>query len=256
MSARDHALAYARLGWRVFVVRPGEKAPMYRGWQRDATTDPTLIARWWRLADPPNLGIVAGEAFTAWDIEGKHLASLGSWLRAAGARLPVTPIARTPRGGIHVYTLPVADLGNTNLYLDGRHIGETRGVGGLVVAPPSRTEHGDYRWHRDPAVTPLAPAPDWLLRLLTRPEAPPRRHRVTRPTDDPVRALDALAGAVLDAGEGRRNAMLYWSMRRALEEGIPARIAASALARAGTAAGLGEREVRATIRSAYQGGHA
>jgi Bifunctional DNA primase/polymerase, N-terminal len=45
MTPRESALAYARLGWRVFPVAAGEKRPLDRGWQRDATTDPDLIAQ-------------------------------------------------------------------------------------------------------------------------------------------------------------------------------------------------------------------
>jgi hypothetical protein len=41
-------------------------------------------------------------------------------------------------------------------------------------------------------------------------------------------------------------------MRRALEEGTPPRGAGLALARAALEAGLGQNEVEATIRSAYE----
>ena len=39
---------YAPAGWRVFPVVAGGKKPLYKGWQRDATTDPEMIARYWR----------------------------------------------------------------------------------------------------------------------------------------------------------------------------------------------------------------
>jgi hypothetical protein len=64
--------------------------------------------------------------------------------------------------------------------------------------------------------------------------------------------VDTLARAIEAAGIGRRNKLLYWAMRRALEEGDPPRAAGLALARAAIAAGLAEREVEATIRSAYE----
>jgi len=64
------------------------------------------------------------------------------------------------------------------------------------------------------------------------------------------RDLDALAAAIAQAGTGRRNNILYWAMRRATEERIPENVAAAVLGRSAIEAGLSEREVAATIRSA------
>jgi P4 family phage/plasmid primase-like protien len=97
--ARGWALVYASLGWRVFPVVPGEKRPMYPGWQRDATTDPGVIARYWRTEPAPNIGLICGEAFVAFDIEADHLPALRNWTRMDGHRLPATPVARTGRWG-------------------------------------------------------------------------------------------------------------------------------------------------------------
>ncbi len=78
MTTRDWALAYASLGWRVFPVVAGQKRPMYRGWQRDATTDPGLIGRYWRSEPGPNIGLVCGETFDVFDIEAPHLPAVES----------------------------------------------------------------------------------------------------------------------------------------------------------------------------------
>ena len=100
MTTRDWALLYALLGWRVFAVVPGGKRPMYRGWQRDVTTDPELIGRYWRAEAGPNIGIICGEKFDAFDVEADHLAALRRWADARGHRLPETPLAQTGRGGV------------------------------------------------------------------------------------------------------------------------------------------------------------
>jgi hypothetical protein len=76
MDALGWALRYGQLGWRVFRVVPGGKKPLYAGWQRDATTDPALIGRYWRREPGPNIGIVCGETFDAFDIEAAHLPAL------------------------------------------------------------------------------------------------------------------------------------------------------------------------------------
>jgi hypothetical protein len=243
---------YAPAGWRVFPLVPGGKKPLYTGWQRDATVDPGLIGRYWRLDPGPNIGVVAGEAFDAWDIEAVHLSAFREYLRRGGHPLPATPVARTGRGGIHLLTEPTGVGGSRDLYLDGVHVGELKSTGGFIVVCPSVTE-GRYTWLRAPCAMAVEPAPDWLLTLLERPRRATRSPRRRSMPVDPARALDALAVAVRDAGEGHRNRFLYWAARRALEEGIPAPIVTSVLRRAALAAGLDERETQATIRSALEG---
>lgn len=252
-SAKDWALAYASLGWRVFPVVPGDKRPLFRGWQQDATIDPKLIARHWRREPGSNIGVVCGEAFDAFDIEAAHLAALRAWVDAHGRGLPLTPLARTGRGGIHILVEPTGAGGGRDLYLEGLHIGELKSIGGFIVVCPSVTTDR-YRWVRAPDAVAVAPASAWLFELLKHPSA----HRSNIPTNggDPVRRrrqLDALAEAIANAGTGRRNKLLYWAMRRALEEGVPAQDAAARLGRSALDAGLGEREVLATLRSAHRG---
>ena len=75
-TTREWALCYASFGWRVFpVVRSGKK-PMLTGRQRGATIDPVLIDRYWRSGRGPNIGLITGEAFVAFDIEAEHPADL------------------------------------------------------------------------------------------------------------------------------------------------------------------------------------
>jgi hypothetical protein len=224
---------------------------MYSGWQRDATIDPAQITRYWRAEPGPNIGVVCGEAFDAFDIESTHLEALRAWMEHDRRRLPRTPLARTGRGGIHILVAPTGIGGSRDLRLDGVHVGELKSMGGFIVVCPSLTA-GRYRWLRTPDEVGLAAAPDWLTALA-------RRTQVVRRVPsggDPRparRGLDALARAIATAGVGRRNKVLYWAMRRAEEEGVPTREAASALGRTALEAGLDEREVRCTIRSAHQG---
>jgi Bifunctional DNA primase/polymerase, N-terminal len=249
-TAREWALLYGFKGWRVFPVVAGGKRPLYKGWQRDATTDPELIDRYWRKDPTPNIGIICGEAFVAFDIEADHLPALSSWTRAHGHELPDTPIARTGRGGLHVLTAPFVDGGRA-LRLDGRRIGELKGRGGFIVACPSRTI-GSYAWLRSPEATVVAVAPEWLRGLA---------ESVRRPSESPGGAigvgrgearLAALARTVRDGAVGSRNDLLYWAMRRALDDGVPAGVAGSVLGRMARAAGLEEREIEGTVRSATE----
>jgi hypothetical protein len=243
---------YAPAGWRVFPLASGGKKPLYAGWQHDATTDPEMIARYWRRDPGPNIGVVAGEEFDAWDIEAAHLPPFREYLRRGGLSLPATPVARTGRGGIHILTEPTGVGGSRDLYLDGVHIGELKSAGGYILVTPSVTE-GPYSWLRLPAGMAVRPAPDWLLALLERPWRATRSPRRRSIPVDPARALDALAVAVRDAGEGHRNRYLYWAMRRAIEEGAPEAITVAVMTRAALAAGLDRSEIEATVRSAVEG---
>ena len=252
LSTRDWALRYASLGWRVFPVMAGGKRPLYSGWQRDATTDPEQIGRYWRREPGPNIGVVTGEAFDVVDIEGPHVGAFAAWLSAHGHTLPETPIAHTGRAGVHIFVRGATPFGGRNLYLDGRHVGELKSTGGLILVCPSRTV-GPYVWLNSPLETPPADETAWLLPLLERSARgrPARRVRLVT-SEDGRRRLEALGRVVARATEGRRNSVLYWAANRAFEGGLPAYFTGLVLLRASLSAGLAEREAKATIHSAWQ----
>ncbi len=249
-DAQRWALTYAGLGWRVLPVVAGDKRPMYRGWQADATTDTSLIERHWRREPAPNIGMVTGESFVAFDIEAPHLDRLRQWMVGRRHRLTETAIARTGRGGIHILARVPSICGGGDLFLDGIHIGELKAQGGFIVAAPSVTS-GRYGWHRSPLEVEVAAAPDWLMGLV-RVSSPAIAAgcRRTIGIAEGERRLAALARTVADAPEGRRNDILYWATRRAIDRGIPDAVACSVLSRMAATAGLPEREIGATIDSA------
>ncbi len=240
------ACAYARLGWRVYPVEHGGKRPLYGGWIDDATTDEDRIARWWpRDSGAPNIGVVAGEAFDVFDIEAPHVEAFEA--AALGRAMPETAIARSGRAGLHVYVAPLG-IGTRRLVLGGVHIGELKGSGGVVL-PPSTTT-GAYEWLRDPSTVGVAPAPRWMRGLVV--EAAPTSGGTSGARMTPSRAVALMAGlyrVVSEAREGERNGILYWATRRVAEHGIDRDAARDILLAAASAAGLPEREARATIAS-------
>ncbi|MDO8484478.1 MAG: hypothetical protein Q7S35_05985 [Candidatus Limnocylindrales bacterium] len=98
----------------------------------------------------------------------------------------------------------------------------------------------------------MASAPAWLPGLLERPTRLVHSAPAVARQWGGTSGLRALSAAVGRATIESRNKLLYWAMRRALEEGAPPRDAGLALARAALGAGLAENEVEATIRSAYE----
>jgi hypothetical protein len=138
------ALWYAGQGIPVFPCRPGEKRPLTSHGFHDATTDPTQIEAWWETTPAANIGVPTGQMFDVIDVDGPAgVESLGL-MRQDGLIPEVIGRATTPRG-YHLYINPTGD-GNTTALLPGV---DYRGVGGYVIAAPSKTtDGGTYRWHQ------------------------------------------------------------------------------------------------------------
>lgn len=234
----------------MFPVWPGKKNPLYpTNWQNDATTDPDLLGRY--FANPENnIGVICGDRFDAWDIEVAHLPTFYAWARSNHVELPITPVAATGRGGIHIITEPTGVNGTRYLYLDGEHIGELKSTGGFILVSPSVTE-GRYVWLRAPDRLSPQPAPPWLLSLLERPRGTVRRFptRITS-VEQGMAQLTALALTVQTRTEGYRNSWLYWAARRAIEEGVPVNTARRVLVASAIESGLEPFEATRTFESA------
>lgn len=271
------ALGYARRGWPVFPCHAPVgrgctcpagagcasvgKHPRTRHGLHDASTDAGTIKAWWRTWPRANVGIRTGEGLVVVDIDPAHggAASIEA-LEAKHGRLPATLAVRTGGAGLHLYFAVEKAVRNSAGAL-GPGI-DVRGEGGYVVAPPSRHVSGAaYRWS---GVGSLAPMPTWVRDYLVRPE-PPRA-----PVDGaallPRAGVSAWAAAALAgeldrvaaAAEGQRNHTLN---RAAFVLGqlvgashLDRDLVAGQLARAGEAAGLGPREVAATVASGLGAG--
>lgn len=139
------ALYYAEQGLHVFPLSPGSKIP-HRGTRgcKDATSDEDTIRGWWERWPDSNVGVATGHLVDVVDIDG----AAGQQSRADNARLfsslDVIGKVDTPRtGGEHLYVPANPEVGNGAGLLPNV---DYRGRGGYVVAPPSRTDVGIYRW--------------------------------------------------------------------------------------------------------------
>jgi hypothetical protein len=141
------ALWYAGRGLHVFPLTPATKIP-HKGTRgcKDATLDETMIRAWWDRWPDSNVAVATGHLVDVVDIDG----AVGQKSRATNWRmfesLDVIGSVLTPRpGGMHLYVPANPAVGNGAALLPGI---DYRGRGGYVVAPPSVTELGSYRWLR------------------------------------------------------------------------------------------------------------
>lgn len=169
-TMRDRALAIAALGFRVFRLRPESKLPAHEKFYDSATADPQRVAELWTEAitedsTANNIGILCGNGLLVLDLDTKA----GKQGEASLAALEdlgldtATLTAESPTGSRHLFyaTPPDADVRNSAGRL-GNGL-DVRGHHGFVVAAGSVLPNGEYRWLN--AGTPIAPAPDWLIRM-------------------------------------------------------------------------------------------
>jgi hypothetical protein len=159
------ALAYASRNVSVLPCRERSREPLSTHGVHSATTDTELIREWWRRYPHANVGIAVKAEWLVVDIDPRN----GGWatlekLEAQHGHMPATIRARSGGGGEHrIYLRPVG------LRLKGKLPGgiDLLGPGRYFVAPPSIHPSGKrYQWISEPH-TPIAHAPEWLLRLAS-----------------------------------------------------------------------------------------
>lgn len=142
----DAALAYARLGWAVMPLAPGQKRPA--GWLvkhgvKDATTDEATIRAWWGRTPDAGVAIAAGKSgLVIVDIDPRNGGSLEA---VAATGLPTeTLTAATPAGGWHLfYDMDAEDLPDMPEGVDIK-----TGHGYVCAFPSIHPNGGQYQWER------------------------------------------------------------------------------------------------------------
>lgn len=169
----EHALFYAKNGWKVFPLKPRDKVPAVK-WADVATTEENMIQGWWEFQPDANVGIACGECsgITVLDVDKDHggYDSLSELLGKYG-RLPDTPVAKTGSGGEHIFFKYVPGTRNSAGKL-GKGL-DIRSQGGYVVGASSKHPNGNiYEWVVKPSQVELSEMPEWMIELLkeNRPE--------------------------------------------------------------------------------------
>lgn len=174
MGARilDAALSYMDKGYPVIPAKPTDKRPALPEWTSYQKTKPTRdqIVKWFTDTPDTMLGFVTGKVSNLLVVD-CDTEEAYEWLQEQISDTLLTPIARTPRGGRHVYfTYPEgsgltvgADVRPEIKGLD------FRGEGGFIVAPPSTNGTGGaYQWLDGLGILEVPPAapPAQLIALL------------------------------------------------------------------------------------------
>jgi hypothetical protein len=257
LSLPAAAVAYARAGLLVFPCVAGEKRPLTEHGFTDASTDAVRVAAWWRRWPQANVGLASGRpgGFDVLDIDvhpgGSGFPALRR-ARQAGLADGWAVLVRSPSGGVHLYFPVDPEREQRSWAIPRAHV-DFRGAGGYVIAPPSQVmdEHGGGRGYRLIATgrDPQPVAAGELRRLLD----PPRPHPRVRPGIGLAGGSGERLGAWLAAQpEGNRNRALFWAACRQAEAGVPQDEARLVLGSAAGRTGLGEREIDATLSSAYR----
>jgi len=279
------ALAYAQFGWRVhpcFWIRqdgacscgeecnsPG-KHPIFRAWQRQATTDQALITRWWSRTPNANIAVATGpeSGIFVLDVDGPDGERTLVDLERRHGPMPETFCQQWTGSGVGwqaFFAYPEGRNIRNSAGRLGRKL-DTRGINGYVLLPPSNHRSGNrYGWavDRKPGNIPPDDAPPWLVDLLDPPEIP-----------EPERAgsssTQATSGASADqyiekafttelkltarAPEGERNNQLFASavslLRFVADGRLPLAAVTVDLREAARAAQLPELEIERTLKSA------
>ena len=151
------ALWYAEQGIPVLPLAPGAKLPRSgTAGSRGATLDPAQVRAWWGGNGDLNIGLATGHRFDVVDIDGPtgQASRAQHWVETF-ARIDADAVAKvlTPRpGGMHIY-VPATGGSNNSHIVPGV---DYRGLGGYVVAPPSSTAQGAYRFLGRPRLGDLA----------------------------------------------------------------------------------------------------
>lgn len=248
------AVELAHVGVPVFPVGE-DKRPLTRHGFRDAVTDRQPIERWWQRFPQAGLaiptGLPSGVVVVDVDVHGVNgyeaLARAGQRHFLDGWELAID----TPSGGRHLY-FPASPDGPQACWQAAKAGIDFRGDGGYIVIPPtSRTIDGERTPYRviDFARGRAVPLEVERLRnfLDPRPVTLPKV-AVSYAPDEVTR----LAGWVSRLHEGERNHGLFWAACKMAEHGVATTDALDALTAAGGQAGLSEREVATTVRSAFR----
>jgi len=285
INPKAAALWYAKYNWYVFPVLPNGKQPLTPHGFQDGSIDRDTIEAWWDKWPDANIGLACDKSgVIALDGDPSHYDEDSEALIAnLRAEFP-TASQSTAANGVHfIYMMPPdVKLSNSPGSLPPGI--DVRANGYILLAPSTVIYRGDdalkkrvedgfvghYRWLDRPDEVIPQPLPDRVLEMLKpkqdRPAAPPpaapytNGHHSNGDSKDRYArvALDKELDALARTSEGGRNEQLNrsaFSLGQLVAAGLLDEYEVSQkLETVAMAIGLGEREIRDTLRSGLSGG--
>jgi hypothetical protein len=245
-AALLEAFALAERGIPCFPCA-ASKAPTIPGGFKSAASKLDGVSQLWRRHPGPLVGVPTGRpsGLDVLDIDPRNAGD--QWLTTEQHRLPTTRTHRTRSGGWHfLFRHRLGIRNSAGRIAPGVDI---RGAGGYIIWWPAAGLSVE-----NPEA--LAEWPAWLFdQVAPKTQARPLVASTTSGAGYAAAALRRAVEAVGRATPGRRNDTLnreaFGLSRFALTGALDAQSIATALATAGLAAGLPEREIRGTLASAF-----
>lgn len=171
-SCQDAALYYRRvLGYSVLPIDTATKMPPEGfKWKhlQETPADEETIRSWYKRYPRAGVGIITGAVSNLWVVD---IDAAEGYARLDPLALPPTPTVKTGKGEHRYFRQPGA-LRNTAKKVPGT---DTRGDGGLVVAPPTVHPSGRvYGWDVAPWEVAPPPPPAALVALYAESPRPAR----------------------------------------------------------------------------------
>lgn len=238
------------------ITHDGRKVPLFEGWQQAATNDQSVIAKWreeWRDRFS-HFAVPTGTVndILVLDVDLKIDPKTGKngfdSLRDLPFQLPPTMKQNTINGGIHlIYKYPK----------DGNHYGNR-----VKFAPglDTRGENGYIFWYglASDSTNYIADAPLGLLELIRKKPTPTSNSPIGVAPDIALKSFNSALRAIESAVEGERNATLnthaYIIGQLITAGAIQKDVAELEIYRAARSIGLPDHEIKATLKSAFDGG--
>lgn len=219
MTKLQSALRLAKQGFKLFPIIPNSKKPAVNEFYSKATTDETILKRWFDGKDY-NIGI-STDTLIVVDIDvkpEKNGFESVKKLADEGKKLPATFQQKSPTGSVHlIYRAPFPVKNSVSKIGLGIDI---RGFHGFVVGAGSTINGKEYEIRSD---KPVANAPEWLIEMCEQEngEAPHAREVVVE--IDPKVAWERgkeLLSHEPTVTEGERNAAAYRTANKLKDVGV------------------------------------
>lgn len=242
----ESALWYAKHGWAVFPITPGQKEPpLIKEWETKATTDEKQIRAWWKWKPRANVAVRTGDTFFAVDVDFRHggVATIENLERQHG-KLRDTLRQVTGRQDSSYHLLYQLPPGEPIIKCDKNVCGwagvDLRAYHGYILVHPSIHPESkkEYFWDGDPSKKsifdePINPADPWLIdaiRQAQNPNGARKPYEVPRKFQkgEQEKRLIQMAGRMRYAGSDYEEilaAMTAWNETRCTEPGPPEHIA-------------------------------